>query len=144
MRHPHRVLALLGESRVIHEPRGDRAMTIHLRQDDVAGDAEHRRILPGGVGDQVMHRLVPCPDVPRVDARGHGLDALALTREAQPGEVGPQRLVPIPVPQRLCQPLHGVTEPSRPSIARFGCHALTMARHPPSGPIFCDTIVLRK
>ena len=55
---------------------------------------------------------------------------IALAGEAQPGEVGPQGLVPIPVPQRLRQPLHVVTEPSLPSIARFGYHALTLAWYP--------------
>jgi hypothetical protein len=74
--------------------------------------------------------------VPRVDARGHGLDALPFAREAQPGEVGTQRLVPIPVPQRQRQPQHVVTEPSLPRIVRFGCHALTLARHPPADLVF--------
>ena len=83
-----------------------------------------------------MHRLVPRPDVPRIDARGHGLDALPLARPAQPGEIGTQRLVPIPVPQRQRQPLHVVTEPLLPRIARFGCHALTLARHPVTDLIF--------
>jgi hypothetical protein len=111
-------------------------MPIHFHQDDVPRDTEHRRVLPWGVGDQVMHRLVPRPYVPRVDAGGHGLDALSFAREAQPGEIGSQRLVPIPVSQRQGQPLHVVTEPLLPRIARFGCHALTLARHPQTDLIF--------
>ena len=77
-----------------------------------------------------MHRLMPRPHVPRVEPRGHGLDALPLAREAQPGEVGPQRLVPIPVPQRLRQPLHVLTEPLLSRIARFGCPVPTLAWDP--------------
>lgn len=92
-------------------------MTVHLRQDQVARDAEHHRVLPRGVGNQVVHRLVPRPHVPRIDPRGHGLDALPLPRQAQSGQVGTQRLVPIPVPKRLRQPVYILPEPPFAGIA---------------------------
>lgn len=93
-------------------------MTIHLRQDQIPGDAELRRIAPGRVADQVMHRLVAGPDAPRVDPRRHGLDALAVSRQTETGEVDAQRLTPIRMSEGTRQPVEVLTESSFPGIGR--------------------------
>ena len=86
--------------------------------------------VPGRVGDQVMHRLVASPHVPGVDPRGHGLDALPVSRQTQAGEVGAQRLAPIRMSEGTRQPVEVLTEPPFAGIARVGSHAPILAWYP--------------
>jgi hypothetical protein len=132
----HRVLALLGEGRVIHEPRRHRTMALHLPQDKITGDAKHLRILPGSVGDQVMHRLVPSPYVPRIDARRHGFNTLPIAGQTQPSKVGAQRLVSIRVPEGARQLAKVLAEPPFPGIGRVGSHVPMLAWYPREPLIF--------
>ena len=76
-----------------------------------------------------MHRLVPGPHVPRIDARGHRFDALSVPRQAQPGEVGPQRLAAIRMPQGQRQPLQEVMKPAFAGVVRVS-HAAMLAWYP--------------
>jgi len=102
----HRVLPFLGERRVVHDPRGHGAVPGHRRQHLLPRDAQHGRRVPGGVGDKMMHRLMPGADMPGIHARRHRLDALALPGQAQARDVGAQRLMAIPVAEHGGQAVH--------------------------------------
>jgi len=54
------------------------------RQHRLAGDAQDSGIVPGGVRDEVMHRLMAGAHVAWIDARGHRLDALPFPRKQSP------------------------------------------------------------
>src|SRR5260370_2441056 len=49
------------------------------------------------MGDEVLAARVPGPDMPRIDACRHWLNALAFPRQAQAGDARAQRLMAIPV-----------------------------------------------
>ena len=67
--------------------------------------------------------------MPRIDARRHRLDAFALARQAQPGEVSAHRLVAIGVSQGHGQPLDVRTESAGAGIECVG-HAAMLAWYP--------------
>ena len=56
--------ALLREGRVVHDPRCHRPMPGHRVQHPVPSHAQHGPLVPRDVGDEVVHRLVPRPDMP--------------------------------------------------------------------------------
>ena len=118
--HPDRVPALLGIRRCRRRSTRPPGRAGHRRQHPVSGDAQDGRLVPGGIGDEVLHRLVPRADMPRIDPGGHRLDALPLARQAQPGEVGAHRLVAIGVSQGHGQPLDVLTEPAGAGIRVCG------------------------
>ena len=62
---------------------------------------EHGRIIPLGLRDHVVHRLVLGLHAARLDPGGHRLDALALAGQEQAGRVGPQRRAPVRVAQHV-------------------------------------------
>src|SRR2546426_354027 len=70
------------------------------------GRAQDGAIVPGGIGDEVMHRLMACAHVARIDARGHRLDALPLPGQTEPGDIGPQGAVPIPMAEGRAETLN--------------------------------------
>jgi hypothetical protein len=72
---PDRALAFLGEAGVVDDPGGDRP---ERRQHLLARRGEQRLVGPGGLGDQMMQRLVRSTDLVGLDPRRQGLDALAL------------------------------------------------------------------
>jgi hypothetical protein len=53
--------------------------------------AEHGRVGPVGLGDQVMQGLVGSLDTPGLDPGSHRLDALAVARQQQAGAIAPGR-----------------------------------------------------
>ncbi len=65
---------LFGEARVVHDP-GAPPMRAHGGQHRVPGDPQHGRVVPGGVGHEVMQRLMARPHSPRVDPGSQGFDA---------------------------------------------------------------------
>ena len=95
--HAHRVAALLREARVVDDPRLHAPGRRQGREHGVASDAQHGGIVPRGIRDKAVHRLMARRDMARIDACGHRLDALPLARQAQAHDVGPQRLMPVPV-----------------------------------------------
>jgi len=99
------MLAFLGEGGVIHDPGRHRPVPRHRRQHPVAGHAQNRRSLPGRAGDEVMHRLVSGGDMAGIDPGRHRLNTLPVPRQAQPGEVGAQRLAAIRVAEGVRHPL---------------------------------------
>jgi hypothetical protein len=69
------------------------------------------------------------PDPRRVQRRRHRLDALALTRQRQPGQVAAQRRAAVGVAQDLRQPLHISLEPlRRPSDKRLARRSMPRLR----------------
>jgi hypothetical protein len=73
--------ALLGKSRVIHDPGRQRMLARHRGQHLAAHLLQKRVIAPGRVGHDVMQRLVHLAHVAGSQTRGHRLDALALDRQ---------------------------------------------------------------
>jgi hypothetical protein len=59
--------------------------------------AQDGRVVPGGVRDEVMHRLMAGAHVARIDARRHRFDALPVPRQTQPGDIVPEGTMPISV-----------------------------------------------
>jgi hypothetical protein len=95
-------------------------MPDHGRQHPGAGHAQDRRGLPRGVGDEMVHRLMPRSDVAGIDSGGHGLDALALPRQAQAGDVGAQRLMTVSVAQGRGQVGHVGGKRSARTVSAVG------------------------
>ena len=104
--HAHRVAALLGHAGVVDDPRRHRAVSLQGRQHGLTGRAQDGAIVPGGIGDEVMHRLMARAHVARIDARGHRLDALPLPGQTEPGDIGPQGAVPIPMAEGRAETLN--------------------------------------
>ena len=73
----------------------DRPVSIQGRQHGLTGRAQDGDIVPGGIGDEVMHRLMTRPHVAGIDPRGHRLDALPLPGQTEPHDIGAQGTVPI-------------------------------------------------
>ena len=90
--HTDRVLALLRDACVVHDPSRHRAVPLHLLQDVVAGHPQDRFVVPGRIGHEVVHGLMPRAHMPRIHTSGHRLDALALAGQAQAHEIPSQRL----------------------------------------------------
>ena len=67
--------------------------------------------------------------MPGVHAGGHGLDALAVTGQGQARDVGPQRLMPIPVAEDRRQPVHVGREASGVS-SLVGSHTPRLPAYP--------------
>jgi hypothetical protein len=105
------VAPFLRDSGVVDDPRRHRAMALQGREHRLPGHAQHGPVVPAGVRNEVMHRLMAGPDMARIDPRGHRLDALPLPRQTQPGNVVPQRTMPILVTQGGGETLNVCTEP---------------------------------
>ena len=76
------------------------------RQHPVPRDPQHLGAVPRGIGDEMMHRLMPGADMPRIHARRHRLDTLALAGQTEAGDVGAERLMAIPVAEDPSQLVH--------------------------------------
>ena len=68
--HADRVGSFLGKAGVVEDPGSDRAMRGQCRQHLLAHGGEHGRIIPRGLGDEVMQGLVGCLDMPRIEPGG--------------------------------------------------------------------------
>jgi hypothetical protein len=75
------VAALLRDPGVVDDPGGHRTVSVEGRQHRLPGDAQEGGVIPGGVRDEVMHRLMAGPYVTGIDACGHRFDALAVPRQ---------------------------------------------------------------
>jgi hypothetical protein len=58
-----------------------------------------------------MHRLMSGSHMPRIDARGHWLDALAISRQHQARDVGAKRLAAVGVTAALRKKFEEGVEP---------------------------------
>src|SRR5260370_15738205 len=78
-RHPDRVTSLLRNPRVVYDPRGHRALTLHLLQHVLPRHPQDLFILPRRIGAKVMQGLIPSPHVARIDAGRHRLPTLIVS-----------------------------------------------------------------
>jgi hypothetical protein len=110
-RHADRVGSFLGKAGVVEDPGSDRPMPGQCRQHLLAHCREHSRIIPRGLGDEVMQGLVSCLDMPRIEAGGHRFDALALARQQQASAIAAQRIDPVGVTDLLGKSTYVSLEP---------------------------------
>src|SRR5216684_3531951 len=133
--HPHRVLAFLGKGGVVDDPRGHAAVARHPLEHPLPRHAQHGGGVPGRVGDEMMHRLMARLDVAGIDARRHRLDALALPRQAEAGDVGAQGVMAIPMAEGCGQAVHIGGEALGTSRLGDG-HTASLAAYPMNSIIF--------
>jgi hypothetical protein len=62
--------SFLGKAGVVEDPGGDWAVPGQGGQHLLAHGGEHGRIVPWGLGDEVMQGLVGCLDMLRIEAGG--------------------------------------------------------------------------
>ena len=84
---------------------------------------------------EVMHRLMARPDVAGIDARGHRLDALPISGQAEPGDIGSQGPMPIPVPEGRGEALNIRVKPLGARGREVG-HTPTLPAYPMASLIF--------
>jgi len=94
MMRPDRMRALLGKGGVVHDPVSEWAVSLDGRDHRPAHGSENGRVVPGRLGHNVMHRLMPRLHPLRIEPGRHRLHTLALTRQQQTRTVGPRRLIP--------------------------------------------------
>src|SRR5713101_5933563 len=140
-RHPDRVTSLLRDPRIVRDPGGHRAVTLHLLQHVLPCHLQDRFLVPRSVGNKVMQGLMTRPHVPRVDSGGHRLNALPLSGQTQADQIPAQRPSPILVPEHGGNPLQVILEP-RLRTADSLHHE--QYRRPRNGLLrsFYDTVVL--
>ncbi len=99
-RHADRVLALLRDAGVVDDQRPDRAAPLDDGQDTGAHRREAPLIGPFGLRHEVMQRLMRRLHAPRLHARRHRLDALAIARQQQSRAIRSERRRAIGMAQR--------------------------------------------
>src|SRR5918996_431893 len=95
---PSAVSCVICSSAICHFGR-NATVSVHGRQHRLAGDAQDGAVVPGGVGDEVMHRLMAGAHVAGINAGGHRFDALPFPRQTEPGDIVPKRTMPVLVPE---------------------------------------------
>ena len=78
-------------------------MPLHLRQNLGPHEREESRVRPGGLGDDMVERLMDGLNPSGFEPGCHRFDALALARQDQPGAVSPQGRHTISMTQSLRQ-----------------------------------------
>jgi hypothetical protein len=138
--------SFLGKAGVVEDPGSDRAVPGQGRQHLLAHGGEHGRIIPRGLGDEVMQGLVGCLDMPRIEAGGHRLDALALAGQQQAGAIAAQRIDPVGVTDLLGKSAYVSLEPDFTSDIgrnrRRLDHAILYGYQLGSYNRLCDTVRL--
>ena len=95
-RHPHGVVSLLGETRVVDDPH---RIGPQLRGHALRQTLPNRSPRPGTLSDQLLHRL----HVSLGQTRRHRLDRFALAVQQQAAHVYRAPVTSLPSPQRLHQ-----------------------------------------
>jgi hypothetical protein len=116
-----RVLALLRKTCVVDDPVSHRPVPLEGGQHRTPQSSQQRRVIPIGLGYNVMERLVTGLYVSRLDPGRHGLHALASARQQQSRTVGAHRRSPA-----------GMTQ-HRGDLTQVGCKprlAVLKARSP--------------
>jgi hypothetical protein len=72
-------------------------VALQRREHRLAGGAQDGAVIPVGIRDEVMHRLVAGPHVAWIDARSHRFNALPIPRQAQPRDIVPEPTMAVPV-----------------------------------------------
>src|SRR6266536_567020 len=117
--HADRMLPLLGNPSVVDDPARDRTMTFHRIEHAVSGQSQHGRILPCGIRNEMMHRLVPRADMPWINASRHRLDALPIACETQPSTVCSKRPGTIGMPHNHKQEFKILLKPLLGGVGAF-------------------------
>jgi len=110
-------------------------VSLQSRQHGLTGRAQDGAIVPGGIGDEVVHRLMTRPHVAGIDPRGHRLDALPITRQTEAGDIGSQGPVPIPVAEGGGETLNIRVKPLGARGREVG-HTLRLPAYPMNFLIF--------
>ncbi len=105
-RHPHRMMALLAERRVVDDPRLDRPMRLDRRQHQLAHLGQHHLVRPRRLADEVHQRLMLGRHPRGRRHRRQRLHALALHRQHQPRAVVAKRAYPVGVADHAPQTFH--------------------------------------
>ena len=96
---PHRMNALLGESRVVDNPGAYLAALLDGRKDKGSNPPQQILLRPVGVGDKMVQRLMRALDAAGFDAGRYRLNALSIAGKNEPRTVGAKWRPPIRVPQ---------------------------------------------
>jgi hypothetical protein len=83
------VHSFLGKACVIDDPPAA-STEVHMRHHPLRHAIEQLLVAPLGLGNKVMQGLVPGAGSQRIDAGGHGLDALARQGQHQAGAIPSQ------------------------------------------------------
>ena len=89
------MLAFLGKTGIINDPRYHRSVLLHRWQDLLAHFIQQRLVAPRRLGHQMVQGLPRGLNAVRTESRRHRLDALSLTRQQQTFAVVLQRRVSI-------------------------------------------------
>src|SRR5258708_5194267 len=111
VRHPNRMLPLLGKARVVDDKGLDRPVTLDLRQHHLTHLAQHIVVGPTPFTDKMQQRLMLRGRAPRRRDRRHRLYALALTWHHQSQAIVVQRTRAIRVPDHPHKPLDIARKP---------------------------------
>jgi hypothetical protein len=105
------VLSFLWKARVIHYPRHNRLPTQQGWKHGVQRAVEENLVIPGSIRHQMVQRLMHPAHMIRIQPRGHGLNALALSRQKQSCAVCLERKDSICMAGRLRQAVEVPREP---------------------------------
>jgi len=115
--------ALLGEPRVVDDPRFYGSVLLDHRKNMSAHLSQHRFIGPLGLRDEMVERLMRSLDTTGLDTRGNRFDALAFARKDQAGAIGTKRRDTIRMPQDRRHRLNERGEPTfTPCIQAIAIH----------------------
>jgi len=123
------VASFLRDPGVVDDPRRHWPVAFQGRQHRLAGHAQDGRIVPGGVRDEVVHRLMARAHVAGIDAGGHRLDTLPVPRQTEPGDISPQRAMAIPVAEGGGETLNIRVKPLGAGAREIG-HMLRLPAYP--------------
>jgi hypothetical protein len=97
-----RVPTFFRDSRVIDDPGGRSAMSLHCVQYTGPRNSEYRRIHPLSVGNKMMRRLMPRSNATRIYQGCHRFNTLPLARQQQSGKIGLKRFTSVSMVNRSC------------------------------------------
>src|SRR3990172_3665346 len=123
--YPNGVSALLRNARIIDYPRPHSSVPFQLAKDIVPGNTHHLPLLPRRVGRKVVHRLMACPNVARIDLGCHWLYALSLPRKQKAPQVRSKRFPSIRMSHRPGELVQIIPKPVL-CLNPFSCHDLIL------------------
>src|SRR5215467_10038803 len=103
--YPHRFLALLRESRIIHHPSHYWSLAQHCWQYKIQSTVQHSLIIPRSIGDYMVQGLMHAADVVGGQTSSHRLNALTIAWKQESSAVILERNVSVSVPCGLGQAL---------------------------------------
>ena len=83
MCHAHRMVPLLGEGRIVHDPSFQRVLGGDQGQAVGSDSIQENLMVPDGICDEALDRRIASLDVLGVKSGGDGFHALPLSREQE-------------------------------------------------------------